>query len=103
MLEEDVEIAGRAERGAEPAELVAKLGGPFGVEQRPCGAQERPRAPRRDTHLVQVLGIAAEPGAGIVREQALVLRRERGAEHIAGGASAAGSTASSGYASSSAR
>ena len=84
VLEQDVEVAGRPERGAEPAELVAQLGGPVGVEQRPRGAQECARPPGRDPQLMEVLGVVAEARARIVREQALVLLRERGAEHFDG-------------------
>src|SRR5262245_51622290 len=76
MLEEHVHVADRPERRAEPAELRAKRLCPFLVEQRPAGLQERTQPPRRDAHLVQVLRVAAEARAGIVRDDGAVLGLE---------------------------
>ena len=66
-----------SERRAEPAELRAQRLGPLFVEQRRAALQERAQPPRRDSHLVQLLRVAAEPRTGIMREDGTILSFER--------------------------
>ena len=84
VIDQHVEIAHRAERAAEPAQLGPQRPHPVRVEQRPGGAQDRPHPPGRHPHLVQLLGIGAEPGAGVVADDRLVLRAQRGGHVLAG-------------------
>src|SRR5437899_1242715 len=63
MLDEDVEVARRTERRAEPAELGAEPLRPVGIEDRASRAEKRARAAGSDAQLVKVLGIPTEPGS----------------------------------------
>ena len=76
-VDQDVEVPRRAERLPEPAELVAERLRPRPVEQPATGAEERPQAPGRDTELVQVLGIGAEPDARVVEQEPARLLGQR--------------------------
>ena len=84
MLDQHVEVAHRAERAAEPAELGAERLRRLGVEQVAAGAEERPQAPRRHPQLVQLLWVGAEPRPGIVCEQLLGLLAEARAQDARG-------------------
>ena len=84
VLDEDVEVADRAEGAAEPGELRAERLCPLGVEHGPGRAQKRPEAARRDTHLVELLGIGAEAGAWVVREDLAVLLLEHRRQVLGG-------------------
>ena len=104
VLHQHVEIAHRAERAAEPAQLGPQRAHPIGVEQRPGGAQDRAHPPRRHPHLVQLLRIGAEPGARMVADDRLVLGAQRGGDVLAGrrrpaqaGAAGAGACRSSAW------
>ena len=89
VVEQHIEVPDRAERGAEPSELGTKGVGPLLVDQRTTRAEECPQPPGRDPELVQALGVGAEPGTGIVREQPSVLRSE-GTRQVHRGARAGG-------------
>ena len=73
MLEENVEIANRAEQPAQPGQLAPQRLRPVGGDEPACRAQQGTRAPGRDAQLVQRLDVLAEPDAGVVREHRLVL------------------------------
>jgi hypothetical protein len=64
-----VQVAHRAERAAQPAQLRPQVVRPGGVQQRPRGLQRGPHPPHGDPHLVEVLDVLAGAGAGLVREQ----------------------------------
>ena len=76
VLDQDVEVAHRAEDTAEPLELIADGLGPGGVEQVTSRPEKRAEAARRNPHLVELLWIGAEPGAGVVGEHTLRLSAE---------------------------
>ncbi|GIU95945.1 MAG: hypothetical protein KatS3mg012_2402 [Gaiellaceae bacterium] len=82
MREEHVEVARRPERRPEPAELLAERPCPLALKERPRGPQKSAGTPRGDTHLVEILGIAAEPRARVVDEQPLGLLDERDAQNL---------------------
>ena len=91
VLEQDVVVAHRPERGAEPAQLRLQPLLPLAVEQRPRGAQERARAARGDAQLVDVLGVVADADAGVVpRAAARSCAREQRAQRADGGRRVAG-------------
>ena len=65
---------------AEPAELRAQRDGPLPFDENAGRTEEGPQAARRDPQLMNVLGIVATPGTGIVREERLDLLPESDAE-----------------------
>ena len=75
-LQEDVEVADGPERAAEPGQLGSEGVGPRRVEERRGGAQNRPQAPRGHARLVELLGVLAEPRAGVVGDQLAGLQRD---------------------------
>jgi len=77
--EEDVKIADIAEDGAEPLQLERQLLR-VGRDERGARAQQRSRTPDGDAHVVEALGIGAEPRARIVRENLVELLAEQAAE-----------------------
>ena len=76
VVDEHVEVPHRAQHPAEPAELEPQRLRPVGIEQWTTRAQERAQPPRGHAHLVELLGIAAEPRSGIVRHDGPVLGLE---------------------------
>jgi hypothetical protein len=73
MFEEHVEVAYGACDLAEPAETVGQRAPPGRIEERPGSAEERTRAPRRDSVLMEILRVLAEPSSGLVCEQRVSL------------------------------
>jgi hypothetical protein len=69
--QQHVQVAHRAERPAEPAQLGPQVVGPGGVQQRLRGLEGGPHPPHGDAHLVEVLDVLPGAGAGLVREQRL--------------------------------
>ena len=65
-LEEDVGVPHGSERGAEPLEVEAKRVSPMLLEDGAERSQVRAQAPRRDAGLMELLGVNAAPGAGVV-------------------------------------
>ena len=82
-LEHHVEVARRPEMAAEPAELLAERLGPLAIDERAGRAEKCPQPPGRDAELMQVLGIVAAAGAGVVGEQRPVVGVERDPERLA--------------------
>ena len=76
MVEQDVEIAGRAGRLAQPAERLCEAPTPVRVDVGTRRAQEGPATACRDTVPADVLGRRAEANARIVDEQCATLRLE---------------------------
>ena len=75
-LDQHVEVADRAERAPEPAQLGAERLGRLRIEQVPARPEEGPQPPRRHAQLVELLRVGTQPRAGIVREHALGLLPE---------------------------
>ena len=69
MLDEHVEITSGAEGRAEPTELGAQLVAPLLIHEWPRGPQKCSRPARGDPHLVEILRVAAETRARVVRHQ----------------------------------
>ena len=65
----DVEIAGRSQQLAEPAQLIPQRVCPFRNQQGPGGAQDGTQLSRGHAHLVQAFRFPSEPGAWIMRKQ----------------------------------
>ena len=82
-VEHHVEVARRAEVAAEPAELLAQRLRPLAIDERARRAEKRPQPPGRDAELMQVLGIVAAAGAGVVGEECPILGLERDPERLA--------------------
>ncbi len=84
-IQHHVEVARRTEVPAEPGELLPQRGGPVELDERAGRSQERAQAPRRDAQLMEILGIVAAPGAGVVGQQGTVFPGERGSQRGGGG------------------
>jgi hypothetical protein len=81
-LEEDVGVTHVTELRAQPLELVPQPPRPLGVEQRPEGPEVGAEAASCDTRLVDVLGVATEPHARIVPDEAHERGRDRTANDV---------------------
>jgi hypothetical protein len=68
---EHVEVANEPEGGAEPVQLAPQPFHPPVVEQGPARAQDGPEAADRDPHLVDMVGVLARAGPGLVRPEGL--------------------------------
>ena len=76
MLEQHVEVTNRPCARPEGPEQLDERVLPCLLRIRPRGAHEGTDPPGRDAVLVEVLGIGAEPGAGIVFDHRLPLLLE---------------------------
>ena len=76
VVDEHVQVPHRAQHPAQPTELEPQRLRPVAVQQLATHSQERPQPPRGHAHIVELLGIAAEPRSGIVLHDGPVLGLE---------------------------
>ncbi len=76
VLDQDVQVAHRAERSREPLQLRCQRL-QLVPEQRLRGADDGPGSPRRDAELVQILRVDVQPDARVVRLECAKLLAEK--------------------------